>query len=76
MGTEQTRTNVGNYRIQSTNVTAEVTHLNKAVMGKMSNRKQKREKTAKASLFCTTVGMRKISTKTFHWVNRNEEKEG
>lgn len=75
LGTEQTKTNDGNYGIQSTNVVAEAIHLNKAVMGKMSNRKQKKEKTAKVSLFCTTVGMQKISSKIFHWVNRNEEKE-
>lgn len=62
--------NAMNYGIKCTNVTAEVLRMNKTVVATTSDRKQKREKTAKASFFQIIVGMQKISAKTLHWVLR------
>lgn len=64
-----------NYGIKCTNVTAEVIRMNKTVVAKTSARKQKREKTAKASFFRIIFGMQKISTKTLHWVLRGEDEK-
>lgn len=49
-------------------MTAEVIHTNKTVVAKMSKKKQKREKTARASFFQIILGTQKISTKTLHQV--------
>lgn len=52
---------------------AEVIRMNKTVVAKTSNRKQKREKTEKASFSQIVVGMQKISSKTLHRVLRGED---
>lgn len=62
-----------NYGIKCTNVTAEVIRMNKTVVAKTSDRKQKREKTAKDSFFQIIFGMQKISTKTLHWDLRGKD---
>lgn len=56
-------------------MTTEVIRTNKTVVAKMSNKKQKREKTARASFFKIILCTQKISTKTLHCVFRGEDEE-